>query len=180
MIVEGDDWAGDWTIDPAQSTATFTMNYLVVATLEGRFGAVTGSITIDNDDLTRSSVHAAIDARTIRTGNRLRDAHLRSGDFFDVERFPKVTFLSTRVEMLDGDRLRIHGGLTLRDVTEEVALDVTFEGQAADVAPRRARFSAHAILSRRAFGLGRRALERVGVVASDRVDVALRISAVAA
>lgn len=157
------------------------MTYLVVAKVEGRLGSIEGAIMIDARDLAASSVHASIDVSGIDTGIRLRDKHLRSHDFFDVKRFPRVTFTSDGVEAISTDSFRVRGALTIRDVTQPVDLDVTFE-DAADGADgqRRARFAASAVLSRRAFGLSGRAPSGPGgLIASDRVDVVLHICAVA-
>ncbi len=157
------------------------MTYLVVATLRGSLGSVEGAMILDEDNPSRSPVTASIDVATLNTGSRLRDAHLRSSDFFHADRFPVMTFRSLRVEKIDTKSLRVVGGLTIRDITKEVALDTVYEGQAADAnGSRRARFTATTILSRREFALGKRApIETAGLIASDRVTVALDISAVA-
>ncbi len=157
------------------------MTYLVVATLRGSLGSIEGTLILDEDDPSRSAVTASIDVATMNTGSRLRDTHLRSSDFFDADRFPVITFRSLRVETIDARRLRVVGGLTIRDITKEVALETVYEGQAADAnGSRRARFTATTILSRREFGLGKRApIETAGLIAGDRVTVTLDISAVA-
>ena len=156
------------------------MTYLVVAKVEGRLGRVEGVISIDARDPGASSVHASIDVTAIDTGIRLRDAHLRSRDFFDVQRFPRVTFTSDAIEGDGGDRFRVYGALTIRDVTRPVDLDVRFEDAPDEVdGKRRARFVASAMLSRRAFGLGARGLTDPSVVASDSVEVTLHICAIA-
>jgi polyisoprenoid-binding protein YceI len=173
--------AGRWAIDPAASVARFSMTYLVVATLRGTLGSIEGALILDEDEPTRSSVEASIRVDTLETGNRLRDAHLRSGDFFDVRRFPVATFISRRVETLDAGSLRVVGDLTVRDITKEVALNVSYgEQPPADDRLRRATFTASTTVSRRAFGLGTRTkVEAVGgLVVSDSVAVTLDISAI--
>lgn len=158
------------------------MTYLVVATLAGSLGSVEGAMILDEDNPSRSAVTASIDVRTLNTGNRLRDAHLRSSHFFHAERFPAITFQSARLEKIHTGSFRVVGNLTIRNITKEVALDTVYDGQAADAnGSRRARFTATTILSRREFGLGRRAtIDAAGLIASDRVAVTLDISAVAA
>lgn len=158
------------------------MTYLVVATLRGSLGSVEGALILDEDNPSRSAVTASIDVATVNTGSRLRDAHLRSSDFFHAKRFPQMTFRSARVEKLYARNFRVVGNLTIRDITKEVVLDTVYDGQAADAdGARRARFTATTILSRREFGLGSRApIETAGLIASDRVTVTLDISAVAA
>ena len=134
---------------------------------------------LDDEAPDRSGVTATIEVATLNTGIPLRDTHLRSSDFFDVERFPKITFRSGRVDMIDDSNFRIAGNLTIRDVTKEVELDTMYEGQTLGPdGSRRAAFTATTVLSRREFGLGK-AVAAVGI-ASDRVAVTLQLSAVAA
>lgn len=113
-----------WTFDPAYSTVEFSIRNLWF-TVHGRFGAVEGSIVLDQSDLSRSSVTAVIKADSIDTGNRRRDAHLRTRDFFDVENFPDIEFRSTKVERgRDRDSLNLEGHLTIKGKTQAVKLDV--------------------------------------------------------
>ncbi|HZN07802.1 MAG TPA: YceI family protein [Pyrinomonadaceae bacterium] len=113
-----------WTFDPAYSTVEFSIRNLWF-TVHGRFGAVEGSIVLDQSDLSRSSVTAVIKADSIDTGNRRRDAHLRTRDFFDVENFPDIEFRSTKVERgRDRDSLNLEGRLTIKGNTQTVKLDV--------------------------------------------------------
>jgi polyisoprenoid-binding protein YceI len=121
-----------WNIDATHSGINFSIRHMVVSKVRGRFARYSGSLTLDDGDLTRSVVEATIDAASIDTGTPQRDAHLRSPDFFDVERFPELRFRSTRVEKLDDVRYRVVGDLTIRDVTREIALDVEYGGQAKD------------------------------------------------
>jgi polyisoprenoid-binding protein YceI len=139
-----------------------------------------GAITLDEERPERSSVTASIDVASIDTAEPDRDAHLRSDDFFNAERFPKMTFRSTRVELLGEDRARVFGDLTIRDVTKEVALDVEFEGRTKDPwGNERIGFSATTELNRKEFGLRwNQVLETGGVVVGDRVKVSLHIEAV--
>lgn len=113
-----------WTFDPAYSTVEFSIRNLWF-TVHGRFGAVEGSIVLDQSDLSRSSVIAVIKADSIDTGNKRRDAHLRTRDFFDVENFPDIEFRSTKVERgRDRDSLNLEGRLTIKGNTQTVKLDV--------------------------------------------------------
>jgi len=168
-----------WTIDPANSVARFEMTYVVFATLKGTLGAVEGALHLDERDPSRSSVTAAISVASLKTGNRLRDRHLRSSDFFDATRFPTITFRSARVEALDSNDLRVVGDLTIRGITHEVQLAAQYDVQADDPnGTQRARFTATNTLSRHAFGLGKRTpIEKSGLIASDHVTVTLDISA---
>ena len=113
-----------WIFDPAYSTVEFSIRNLWF-TVHGRFGAVEGSIVLDQSDLSRSSVIAVIKADSIDTGNKRRDAHLRTRDFFDVENFPDIEFRSTKVERgRDRDSLNLEGRLTIKGNTQTVKLDV--------------------------------------------------------
>jgi polyisoprenoid-binding protein YceI len=158
--------------------ASFSLHYLTFATLHGRFGAVEGTLTIDEDEPSRSTVSASIDVTTIVTGIHLRDAHLRSSQFFHASRYPKVTFRSKAVEQESENSWRIAGDLTVRSITKPVTLETFYEGPA--VNPRGvscALFSASTVLSRRAFGLGRGG---DSLIVSDQVKVVLQITAVRA
>lgn len=170
--------AGTWAIDTQRSVARFSMKYMLIGTLCGTLGPIEGAIVIDEGSPDQSSVTASIDVTKLKTGIGLRDRHLRSDDFFGVDRFPTVAFCGLRVGPLDAaNRFRIAGKLTIRDVTREVTLDTVFEGETASPdGSRRATFTATTQLSRQAFGLARR-VKKSGI-ASDGVAVTLEISAV--
>ena len=121
-----------------------------------------------------------IDASSIDTGVADRDAHLRSADFFDVERYPEITFKSTDVTQAAADRLRVTGALTIKGVTRDVVLDVEVLGQAKDPwGNERAAFSATTAIDRREFGLTwNQVLETGGVMVGERIDIAIEIEAV--
>lgn len=118
--------AGNWVIESKYSTVRFTVKNLFFFTVEGAFADITGAIRRDDIDLARSSVEVSIRAESINTGNRRRDAHLRSADFLDVENHPEIRFESTRVERgRDRDTLRVTGHLTIRGSRREVVVEVT-------------------------------------------------------
>jgi polyisoprenoid-binding protein YceI len=169
-----------WNIDTAHSSVSFSVRHMVFAKVRGRVASWSGSVQLDPADLTRASATAEIDAASIDTGVADRDNHLRSADFFDVERFPKLRFESTRVERVDGERYALHGRLTIRDVTREVALDVRYGGQAKDPwGNQRAAFAATVAIDRRDFGLKwNQALEAGGVLVGERVEIELEVQAV--
>lgn len=169
-----------WQIDSSHSGIQFTVRHLVIAKVRGQFSRWTGVIESPGSDFARGSLDVAIDASSIDTGVADRDAHLRSGDFFDVERYPEITFKSTRVAQTGDDRLRVDGGLTIKGVTREVALDVEVLGQAKDPwGNERAAFSAATSIDRREFGLTwNQVLEAGGVMVGDRIDIAIDIEAV--
>lgn len=171
-----------WNIDTAHSGIHFSVRHMVFAKVRGRFAAWRGTVELDPHDLLRSKVTVEIDAASIDTGVTDRDNHLRSADFLDVERFPKLRFESTRLEKTSGGRYQVHGNLTLRDVTREVVLDVEYGGQAKDPwGNQRALFTAVTSVDRGDFGLKwNQVLEAGGVLVSDRIDIELEIQAVAA
>jgi polyisoprenoid-binding protein YceI len=170
-----------WTIDPAHTEVGFEVKHLMISRVRGRFGAVTGTLVLDSDPA-RSSTEAEIDVSSIDTRQEQRDAHLRSADFFDVERFPRITFRSTRVEQAGEGRFRVTGDLTIRDVTREVVLDASDEGRAGDPwGGARAAFSAQVTIDRRDFGLTwNQALETGGVMVSNEIRISLDVQAVKA
>ena len=171
-----------WTIDSAHTDVGFSVKHLMISTVRGRFGDVRGTITLNGTDLTRASVEAEIATTSIDTRTEQRDAHLRSADFFEVERYPAITFRSRRVERIKGDRYRIIGDLTIRDITREVALEGTDEGRGKDPwGGDRLAFSATTTIDRRDFGLTwNQALETGGVLVSNEIKISLDVQAVKA
>lgn len=170
-----------FNIDASHSEVGFAVKHLMVSTVRGRFGAVTGSIQLDNENIERSSVDVTIDATSIDTRTEQRDAHLRSPDFFDVEKYPSLTFKSTKVEAKGSD-LRVTGDLTIRDVTKSVVLDVEQTGRGKDPwGGERVGFAATTKINRDEFGLTwNAALETGGVVVSNEVKINLEVEAVLA
>jgi polyisoprenoid-binding protein YceI len=171
-----------WNIDAAHSGINFSIRHMVVSKVRGRFATYNGAIDLDDSDLTRSTLTVSIDAASIDTGTAQRDQHLRSAEFFDVERFPELRYHSKRIEKLGRDHYRILGDLTIREVTREVALDVEYGGKAKDPwGNERAGFIAKASIDRKEFGLQwNQVLEAGGVLVGDRVDIELEIQAVKA
>jgi polyisoprenoid-binding protein YceI len=112
-----------WTIDPAHSSAGFEIRHLSVSNVRGSIGGVKGTVTLNEKDLTKSSVEATLDATTVSTGNEKRDTDLKSPRFFDVAKNPQITFKSTSLAKA-GDKLQLTGDLTLGGVTKSVTLDV--------------------------------------------------------
>lgn len=161
-----------WTIDPAHSAVEFGVRHMMISTVRGRFAKVSGTLVLDEEDVTRSKVEVEIDADSIDTREEKRDAHLRSADFFEVEKYPKLTFVSRRVER-SGDVLKVTGDLTIRDTTKEVVLDVEDLGRVKDPwGGDRASFSATGKLQRSDYGLKwNQALEAGGVMVSDEVKL---------
>ena len=169
-----------WQIDPGHSEVGFAVKHLMISSVRGRFSGVKGTVVLDSEDLSRSSVEVEIDASTIDTREEKRDGHLRSPDFFDVEKYPTITFRSRRIEPQGGDRFRVTGDLTIRGVTREVVLDATEEGRGGDPwGGERVGFSATGKIDRREFGLTwNQALETGGVLVSNDIRLAIEAEAV--
>ena len=168
-----------WTIDPAHSVVELAVKHMMFSTVKGQFPNVAGTITLDESNLANSSVSAQIDAASITTGEANRDAHLRSGDFLDVENFPSITFESTGVVPRGSNSFVIVGNLTLHGVTQEVTLEAELAGKGTDPwGGQRAGFTASTSISRKEFGLTwNQGLEARGVLVSDQVKISLEIQA---
>ena len=120
-----------WNVDPSHTHAAFTVRHLVISNVRGEFGKTTGTLTLDEGDVTRSKVEATIDVASVNTRDEKRDGHLKSPDFFDVARYPTITFKSTKVEKAGAGALKVTGNLTMKGVTRQVVLDVA--GPSAEV-----------------------------------------------
>jgi polyisoprenoid-binding protein YceI len=144
-----------WTIDPAHSGIEFQIRHLGVSNVHGSFHKVVGTVKLDDADITHSSVEATIDATSVDTSEPKRDAHLKSPDFFNVDKFPTFSFKSTSVSKVDG-KLKLTGELTLTGVTKPVTLDL--DGPAAPQKGQNGKtlsgFSATGVLSRKDFNFG--------------------------
>lgn len=172
-----------WKLDPAHTSAEFSVKHMMFTTVRGRFRELSGTIRVDDANPESSSVEVEIDAASIDTGAEDRDEHLRSADFLDAEAHPKLYFRSTRVEGAHaevGDRFKVIGDLTIRDTTMEVTLDVTFQGVGQDPwGGQRAGFSATTEIDRRDWGLRwNQALETGGVLVGNNVRIDIEAQAV--
>jgi len=169
------------TIDPAHSSIGFHVRHLMIAKVTGRFRTFSGTIHVEPDP-EQSWAEVSIDAASIDTAEPKRDAHLRSPDFFDVEKFPNLTFKSTSVEDRGRGKLEIYGNLTIHGVTKEVVLETESLGQAKDPwGSERAGFTASTTVNRTDFGLGwNQVLEAGGLLVGEKIEIVLEIEAVRA
>lgn len=166
-----------WTIDTAHSVVEFSVKHLVVATAKGRFTKVSGQAEFDEANPANSWIEATIDASSINTGDEKRDGHLVSPDFFEVEKYPTITFKSKKVEK-DGGDYKITGDLTMHGVTKEVTLQTEYSGQTKNPFSGNihAGFSAHTSINRKDFDLNWNvALEAGGVMVSEKVNINLEV-----
>jgi polyisoprenoid-binding protein YceI len=172
-----------WEIDPVHTTIEFAVKHMMFTTVRGRFKQFTGTIEADESNPDRSSVQVEIDANSLDTGVGDRDAHLKSADFLDVAKFPKITFRSKRVEgaaKKEGDRFRVTGDLTIHGKTLEVTLDARYGGRGKDPwGKERAGASASAEIDRRQWGLQwNQALETGGILVGNSVKIEIEVQAV--
>lgn len=164
-----------WQVDPSHTEVEFGVRHLMISTVKGRFGKVSGTVAVDPATPGEARVDVTIDITSIDTREEKRDAHLRSPDFFDADHFPTMTFHGGKLAGdLDGD-FTLSGDLTIRGVTRPVTLDVTFEGAVTDPwGGKRRGYSARGKLNRQDFGLTwNAALEAGGVVVGDEVKLTI-------
>jgi polyisoprenoid-binding protein YceI len=149
MMAQG----SDWKIDAAHSEADFSIKHMSISTVHGSFRGVAGTIHFDPANVAKSGVEATIDVTSVDTGVAARDTHLKSGDFFDVAKFPTMTFKSTRVEKT-GEGYAVHGDLTLHGVTKPVVLQLETPGkEESDGKATHRGFTARTTINRKDFGL---------------------------
>lgn len=167
-----------WQIDPDHSSFQFKVRHLMVTNVKGDFTKVKGAVTMDDKDVSNLNVELTIDAASINTGHAKRDEHLRAADFFDVAKYPTITFVSKKVTKDGPDRLKVTGDLTMRGVTQEVTVNV--EGPTQEVKDPwgnlRRGATGSAKINRKDFGLTwNRALETGGVLVGEDVDILVEI-----
>ena len=180
-IVDGEEVpvAGTYSVDASHSEVGFAVRHLMVAKVRGRFSDFAGSIEIAENPL-ESTVSVTIQTVSVDTRDEQRDGHLRSGDFFDAEAWPTMSYQSRSVRRAGKGRYVVDGDLTIKDVTRPVALELSYEGGATDPwGGVRAGFSAKAEVDREAFGLGwNQALETGGVLVGKKVSIEIEAEAV--
>ncbi len=165
-----------WQIDPAHTAASFAVKHLMISTVRGEFKGITGTVNWDDQDVTKSTVDVTIDAKTVDTSEPNRDKDLKSDKFFDVEKYPTITFKSKKVEQVSLGKLKVTGDLTIHGVTKEVLLDV--EGPSASVKDpwgnTRVAISATTKVNRQDYGVKWNAtIDGGGVVVGDDVNITI-------
>ncbi len=160
-----------WKIDPAHSALTFRVRHMMISWVRGEFTDYEGTVDFDTENPENSSVEVTIDASSIDTREAQRDTHLKSADFLNVEKYPQIRFKSTRVEATDEDSGKIYGDLTIGDVTNEIVLDVEYNGIAKSPwGTTSAGFTADTTFNRKDWGLNwNQALETGGVLVGDEI-----------
>lgn len=162
-----------YTIDAAHTRIGFAVKHMVISTVRGHFHDITSTVTVDEANPAGAQIDLEIKASSVDTGQQMRDDDLRSANFFDVERFPTISFKSTRIESLGGTDYRVTGDLTIHGVTKPITLTGTVEGPTKDPwGNERAGVELHGRLNRKDFGLTySAALETGGLVVGDEVRV---------
>ncbi|WP_042433365.1 YceI family protein [Streptacidiphilus anmyonensis] len=172
--------SGDYTIDPAHSRIGFAVRHAMVTNVRGQFAEYSGALHIDGTNPAKSTAELVIKVASVDTGNAQRDEHLRTGDFFEANAHPEITFRSTAAEQVGESTYRLSGDLTVKDTTQQVTLDLEFSGDAIDVyGANRIGFEGGTTIDRRDWGLTyNAALETGGVLIGEKVKLILDISAV--
>jgi polyisoprenoid-binding protein YceI len=159
-----------WEIDAIHSHVAFSIRHLMVSTVRGRFNVMRGKLNIDESNPINSWVEAEVDAASVDTQNEQRDAHLRSTDFFDTEKYPTITFKSTQVEHTGGQEYKVTGDLTMHGVTKSVTFDAEYGGQSNITRMGlRAGLTARTKINRKDFGLGWGAFVEAGQIALGEI-----------
>jgi len=172
-----------WNIDPVHTVVEFKVRHMMITNVKGHFTGVTGVLTLDEQDVTKSQVEASIDAATINTREADRDTHLKSADFLDVEKFPKLTFTSTRITRKGDEELLVEGDLTIHGVTRKVEFSV--EGPTPPGKDpwgnTRIGWTATTKINRKDFGLNwNAALETGGILVGEEVTITFDVQAIKA
>lgn len=172
---------GTYALDPSHSRIGFVTRHAMVTKVRGSFNDFEGTATT-GEDLADPSIAVTIQVASVDTRSADRDAHLRSGDFFDVEKYPTITFRSTKIDAVDAGTLRVTGDLTIKDVTRPVTIDFEYNGSATDpFGNERVGLEGSVVVARKDFGLTwNAALETGGVLVSEKVTLEFEVSAVKA
>jgi polyisoprenoid-binding protein YceI len=170
-----------WQIDPAHTAAGFSVKHMMISTVRGQFKGVAGTITWDDQDISKSVVEVTIDANTVDTSEPKRDADLKSPNFFDVGTYPTITFKSKKMEQVSAGKLKVTGDLTIHGTTKEVVLDV--EGPSVAVKDpwgnTRAAVNATTKINRQEYGIKwNNKLDGGGLVVSDDVNITIDLEMV--
>jgi polyisoprenoid-binding protein YceI len=173
--------AGTYSLDPVHSRVEFAVRHLGIATVRGTFGSFEGTFEV-GDDLASARAYGSVEAASVNTQEPQRDDHLRSPDFFDVERFPRIEFSSKEIRPLDEDHFEIVGDLTLHGVTREITLNAEITGTELDLyGNERVGLEALGELNRKDYGMTfNQVLGSGNVLVSDKVKLVIEVSAVKA
>ena len=181
LLVPAPTRAATWELDPAHSTIGFAIRHMMISTVRGQFRTFTGKATGDPKTPDKAAIEASIDAASIDTANEKRDGHLKSPDFFDVAKFPTITFKSKTITAAGAGKAKVTGDLTMHGVTKEVVLEVEGPTQVIKDPMGNTRAGAHATakINRKDFGINwSKSMDGGGVVVGDEVEVTIDVEAV--
>jgi polyisoprenoid-binding protein YceI len=169
--------ASKWTVDGSHSNVKFSVSHLMVSEVEGDFKKFEGTIESPAADFNNAKINFSVDIASVNTDNEKRDEHLKSDDFFNAEKFPKMTFTSTSFKKGKGNNYTLEGNLTIRDVTKKVKFEVTYGGTVKDPwGNTKAGFKTSGKISRKAYGLKWNSMmEAGGAVVGDEVTIILKL-----
>jgi len=169
-----------WQIDTSHSQINFSVRHMMISKVRGSFENFSGTVNFDEENPTNTTVNIEVDLTGINTRDEQRDGHLKSPDFFDVENYPTMTFVSSRVEQIDEHNGRLYGQLTIKDVAKDVVLDVEYAGVAKSPwGTESAGFSASGSLNRKEWGLNwNQALETGGVLVGEKINIEIELELV--
>ncbi len=169
-----------WDIDSVHSQATFSVKHMMISTVRGHFEVLSGQLEIDEQHPENSWVEAQVDAKSINTRDAKRDDHLRSPDFFDVEKYPIITFKSHKIEPVGKNEYRVTGNLTMHGVTREETFSAEYGGQLKDLyGMQRAAFAVKGKINRKDYAMNMNvALETGGVLVSEDVNIEIDLAVV--
>lgn len=170
--------SGSWELDPAHSRLGFAVRHAMVATVHGSFTKTEGTFELDGSDPSKSTAKVSAEIASVDTGNETRDNHLRSGDFFDAEKWATMSFVSSKIVPVDEESFTITGDLTIRDQTHPIDFAISFTGSAKDpMGNIRAGFEGSTTINRKDWGLTWNApIEAGGVLVSDKVRLEIDLS----
>ena len=169
--------ATKWVLDPMHSEVQFKIKHLVISTVTGFFRSFQGEVVTESEDFQNSEIDFSIDVNSIDTNQSQRDEHLKSPEFFDAEKYPKITFKSTSLKKVSDEEYELIGDLTIKDITRSVTLDVEFGGSATDFyGNTKAGFEVTGKINRKEFGLTWSGITEAGTVVVGE-DIKLIINA---
>lgn len=168
---------GKWNLDRSHSSVKFNVQHLVISEVDGTFKIFDGSVNAPAADFNNATINFTVDVNSINTDDEKRDAHLKSDDFFNAEKYPKMTFTSTSFKKVSGNKYALEGNLTIRDVTKKVKFAVVYGGSVKDPWGNvKAGFKATGKINRKDFGLKWGAMtEAGGAVVGDEVEMEIRV-----
>lgn len=169
-----------WNFDPAHSSIRFAVDHMVISEVEGQFSTYEGSVIATNDDFSDAKINFVIDVNSVDTDNEKRDAHLKNADFFETEKYPKMTFISTSVEKIAEGKYNLKGKLTLHGVTKEISLAMTYGGTVKDPwGNTKAGLKVTGVINRTDFGLKYNSvLEAGSLMIGEEVTITCKVELV--